>query len=122
MKQSLLAFLLLLMQFSFAQDCTTRAAARPSASVRFPDIYTSAVSDEKKPASWDISRIKPLLAKTESWVKNLLTGFTGAKLAYSNNYFLDNYKFGGAAGSAFYKATGIKGCYSAKMRFYQYYC
>lgn len=127
----LAAFYLLITQGSFGQDCKTQAAAKPSASVRFPDSYIGAVSSDRKPASWNITKMKPYLAKTESWIKNILTGFTGAKLAYSNDYFLDPLDFtdrpedAGASSSfttQFYKATGIKGFYAGKMRFYAYYC
>lgn len=125
------AFCLLHTQVSFSQDCKTQAAVKPSVSVRFPDIYNAAVSREQKPASWNITKMKPHLVKTESWVKNILTGFTGAKLAYSNDYFLDPLDFTAGPEDAgvsssftkqFYKATGIKGFYAGKMRFYAYYC
>ncbi len=128
---SYLVFYLLLAQVSFGQDCKTQAAVKPSASVRFPDSYIAAVSGNQKPASWNITKMKPHLAKTESWIKNILTGFTGAKLAYSNEYFLDPLDFtdrpedAGASSShskLFYKATAIKGFYASKMRFYAYYC
>lgn len=124
-------FCLLTTVACFGQDCKTQAAVKPSTLVRFPDIYVGAVSDDKKPASWNITKMKPQLAKTESWIKNILTGFTGAKLAYNNDYFLDPLDFTDHPEDAetsssftkqFYKATGIKGFYAGKMRFYAYYC
>lgn len=124
-------FCLLTTAAGFAQDCKTQAAVKPSVSVRFPDTYVGAVSSDRKPASWNITKIKPYLAKTESWIKNILTGFTGAKLAYSNDYFLDPIDFTDSPENAgtsssfseqFYKTTGIKGFYAGKMRFYAYYC
>jgi len=118
---SFIIFYLLIAQVSFAQDCKTQAANKPSTSVRFPDAFIGAASGNQKPASWNITKMKPNLAKAESWVKNILAGFTGAKLAYSNDYFLD-YELGGAYTEGFYKATGIKGFYQATMRFYAYYC
>lgn len=118
---SFIVFYLIIAQVGFGQDCNTQAANKPSASVRFPDAFVAAVSSERKPASWNITKMKPDLAKAESWVKNLLAGFTGAKLAYSNDYFLD-YEHGGVYTEGFYKATGIKGFYRAVMRFYAYYC
>ncbi len=118
---SFIVFYLLTAQVSFAQGCKTQADNKPSVSVRFPDIFVAAVSSERKPASWNVTKMKPNLAKAESWVKNILVGFTGAKLAYSNDYFLD-YEYGGVYAEAFYKATGIKGFYQAVMRFYAYYC
>jgi hypothetical protein len=112
---------LLIAQVNIAQDCKTQATNKPSISIRFPDSYVSAVITDRKPASWNITKMKSNLAKAESWVKNILAGFTGAKLAYSNDYFLD-YELGGFSPEAFYKATGIKGFYQAVMRFYAYYC
>lgn len=134
MFQSSIIFILFYLQITqvcLGQDCITRAADKPSISVRFPDSYVGASSGNQKPASWNITKMKPNLAKAESWVKKILAGFTGAKLAYSNDYFLDPLDFsdspedGGASSSyakQFYKATGIKGFYGSKMRFYAYYC
>jgi hypothetical protein len=120
MKKIFIAFSLLIVQTGFGQDCKTHAANKPSATVRFPDVFVAAVSDTKKPAAWNITKMKPSLAKAESWVKNILNGFTGTKLAYCNDYFLD-YNGGGHT-EEFYKATGIKGFYQSSMRFYAYYC
>ena len=64
-------FCLLTTVACFGQDCKTQAAVKPSTLVRFPDIYVGAVSDDKKPASWNITKMKPQLAKTESWIKNI---------------------------------------------------
>ncbi|MDB5277908.1 MAG: hypothetical protein JWR61_2863 [Ferruginibacter sp.] len=113
-------FSLVTAQAGFSQDCKTQAANKPSTSVRFSDYYVNISSSETKPASWNITRIKPTLVKAESWVKNLLTGFKGAKLAYSNDYFLE-YVYDRKS-QEFYKSTGIKGYYKGVMRFYAYYC
>jgi hypothetical protein len=122
MKCSLLfvIFCLLTAQASIAQDCKTLAANKPSVSVRFPDAYSGNTSYQTKPGSWNITNIKQNLANTERWVKNMLTGFRGAKLAYSNDYFLE-YADDKKA-QEFYKTTGTSGFYRGVMRFYAYYC
>jgi len=122
-------FCLFIAQVSFGQDCETRAANKPSELVRFPDSFSNTVSSQK-PATWNITKMKPNQAIAESWIKNILTGFTGAKLAYSNEYSLDPLDFTNLPEEAmstsytnqFYQATGIKGYYGCKMRFYAYYC
>ncbi|MFA5330546.1 MAG: hypothetical protein WC384_22330 [Prolixibacteraceae bacterium] len=131
MKKTILLsmFCLFIAQADFAQDCETRAANKPSESVRFPDSFSNTGSGQK-PATWNITKMKPYQAIAESWIKNILTGFTGAKLAYSNEYSLDPLDFrnlpedalSGSYATQFYLATGIKGYYGCKMRFYAYYC
>lgn len=131
MKKTILLswFFLILAQGSFSQDCDTKAANKPSTLVRFPDSFSNTVSSQK-PATWNITKMKPNQAIAESWIKNILTGFTGAKLAYSNEYSLDPLDFrnlpedalNGSYATQFYLATGIKGDYGCKMRFYAYYC
>lgn len=123
-------FYLLLFQASFGQDCETQAANKPSTLARGMDDFIGAVSTSQKPKSWDITKMKLHLDKTESWIKNLLTGFTGAKLLYSNEYYLDPLDFtnlpedamSGSFTKQFHRATSIKGFYGCKMRFYAYYC
>jgi tetratricopeptide (TPR) repeat protein len=117
MKKILIALLLITVQISFAQDCKTRAANKPSEFVRFQDVYERSVEDPK--ANIAIAKLKPLLTAAENWVKGILKNFTGAKLAYSNDYFFD---YASGFTKDFYKATGIKGSYGSKMRFYAYYC
>ena len=109
--------LLLVAQSNYAQDCNTRAANKPSESVHFPDVYERSNKDPKVNIS--TAKMKPQLTIAENWVKDILKNFAGARLAYSNDYF-----FGYTSGFTedFYKATGIKGCYTSKMRFYAYYC
>ncbi len=118
MKVLLTVILCLSLLHVYGQDCQTQAANKPSTLVRFQD-------DIMKPSdgsSVTINRAKidPLLGKAESWEKGILKNFTGAKLAYSNDYFFDLGSDGFT--DQFYKATGIKGFYSSKMRFYAYYC
>ncbi|MBC7866649.1 MAG: tetratricopeptide repeat protein [Gloeobacteraceae cyanobacterium ES-bin-316] len=119
-----LVFYLFIAQVSFGQDCKTQAANKPSTSVRGTDDFFDFSHYTKKPAKWDITKMKLQLDKAESWIKNRLTGFTGAKLHYSNTYWLDYVAseegYGGDV--TFYKATGIKRFFSSKMRFYAYYC
>jgi Tfp pilus assembly protein PilF len=117
MKKILIALFLTMVQISFAQDCNTRAANRPSESVRFQDDFIRSVEDPK--ANISTAKLKPQLTVAENWVKGILKNFTGAKLAYSNEYFFD---YTSGFTKDFYKASGIKGCYSSKMRFYAYYC
>src|SRR5687767_10475004 len=105
----------------YCQDCNSLARLKPSVLVRGQDHYQTAVSDNKKPAGWDISKMKFQLGKAESWIKKTLTDFTGAQLHYSNDYFLDHVN-GGNNSTMFYKATGLKAFYYGKMRFFQYYC
>lgn len=131
MKNTALLFLfyLFIAQLSFGQDCNTRAANKPSTLVMFPNQYSNTVSSQK-PATWNITKMKPKQAIAESWVRNILTGFTGAKLAYSNEYSLDPLDFtylpedvmSQSTTKQFHRATGIKGYYGCKMRFYAYYC
>ncbi len=117
MKKILIAILLITTQISYGQDCNTRAANKPPESVRFEDEYTRSHEDPK--ANMSIAKMKPQLSIAENWVKGVLKNFKGAKLAYSNDYFFD---YTSGFTKDFYKATGIKGCYSSKMRFYAYYC
>ena len=122
-------FYLFIAQVSFGQDCVTRAANKPSTLVMFPNQFSNTVSSQN-PGKWNITPMKPYLAIAESWIKNILTGFTGAKLAYSNEYSLDPLDFrnlpedalSGSYAIQFYRATGIKGYYGCKMRFFAYYC
>lgn len=118
MKKILIALLLLTTQIANSQDCKTRAANKPSESVRFQDDYTR--SGEGPRPTIHIAKLKPQLTIAENWVKGILKNFTGAKLAYSNNYYFD-LSTNSLAGQ-FYKASGIKGAYSSQMRFYAYYC
>ncbi|MEQ1799499.1 MAG: tetratricopeptide repeat protein, partial [Lacibacter sp.] len=113
----LIALLLVTTQIAYGQDCNTRAANKPSQSVRFQDDYMRSFEDSK--ANISITKMKPQLAIAENWVKGVLKNFKGAKLAYSNDYFFD---YSSGFTKEFYNATGIKGCYSSKMRFYAYYC
>lgn len=132
MKRNILlsVFYLLLAPASFGQDCETQAANKPSTLVIGMDDFIGAVSSNTRPKSWDITRMKPHLGQAESWIKNILTGFTGAKLLYSNEYHLDPLYFTNLPEDAmstsftvqFHRATGIKGFYGSKMRFYAYYC
>ena len=117
MKKILIALLLLSAQITYGQDCKIRAANKPAKSVRFEDVYDRSHEDPK--ANLSIAKLKPQLTISETWVKGILKNFTGAKLAYSNDYFFD---YASGFTKDFYKATGIKGCYSSKMRFYAYYC
>src|SRR5213595_1349590 len=83
---SLIAFYLSIAHLSFSQDCNTQAANKPST---YDANFQNFVNPVGKPASWDISKTKPQLAKVESWMRTMLKGFTGAKLMYGNYYFLD---------------------------------
>ena len=114
-----LVFSLLIMQNTFGQDCATVAANKSEPLTRTADEFMN--MGNRKPASWDITKMKPHQAKVESWIRNLLTGFTGAKVGYSNEYSLDHIN-GGPAVEDFYKATGIKGYCSSTTRFWAYYC
>lgn len=117
MKHIYIAILLISFQVANGQDCKTKASNKPAESFRFQDDYER--SGEGPKVDISIAKMKTPLSIAENWVKGLLKNFTGAKLAYSNDYFF-NYKSGFT--ESFYKASGIKGCYSAKMRFYAYYC
>lgn len=98
----------------FSQDCKTEAANKASTLVRFPDVIMKPTNGSS--ITINRKKIDPILGKAESWEKGILKNFTGAKLGYSNDYFFDY------PTDLFYKATGIKGFYSSKMRFYAYYC
>ncbi len=121
---SFIAICLLMAQLSFAQDCKTQAANKPSTVVRGTDDFFDFSHYTTKPAKWNITKMKLPLAKAESWIKNRLTGFTGAKQLYYNSYWLDYVVSEKGTGSdeIFYKATGIKSFYSAKTMFFAYYC
>lgn len=115
---SLIVFYLLIAQTSFAQDCKTQAANKPSTLVRGTDDI---ISPSGKMSSIDLAKMKAHLGKAENWIKNRIANFTGAKLLYSNNFYPD-YQNGGPISVNFYKATGIKSSYSSQMRFFAYYC
>ena len=112
--KSFIVLYLLLAQVSFGQDCNTQAANKPST---YAPNFQSFINPVGKPASWDVSKMKPQLAKVESWMRTILKGFTGAKLMYGNYYFLDL-----TGTTFFYKNTGIKGNYQAIMMSFAYYC
>ncbi|MGZ8558810.1 MAG: tetratricopeptide repeat protein [Chitinophagaceae bacterium] len=118
LRLSFITFYLLLTQVSLAQDCTTQAANKPSTLVRGTDDI---ISPSGKMNSLEMAKMKPHLAKAESWVKKILTNFTGAKLLYHNNFFPDFLNKGNTH-ETFYKATGIKSFYSSRMMFFAYYC
>jgi tetratricopeptide (TPR) repeat protein len=120
MKTTLLIITLLIAGATAAQDCKTLAANKASTTSRGLDAFMGITTSNQKPASWNLTKMKPHLAKAEEWIKNILSGFTGAKLLYSNDYFLD-YEHGGYS-EEFYKAAGVKGFYRGIMRFFAYYC
>ena len=111
---SFIIFYLIIAQVSFAQDCKTQAANKPST---YAPNFQNFMNPTGKPASWDITKIKPRLAKVESWMRTMLKGFTGAKLMYGNNYFFDP-----LGTDLFYKTSGLKGNYESIMLFFAYYC
>jgi tetratricopeptide (TPR) repeat protein len=119
-------FCLLIMEISFGQDCITQAANKPSTFARTQDNYWDMSNYTRKPAKWNISKMQLQLGKTENWIKNILTGFKGAKLTYSNDYTLDfvvtEDPLATSHAEMFYRATGIKGYYEGKLRFFAYYC
>jgi hypothetical protein len=131
MKYTILLFVyyLFITQVSFGQDCKTRAANKPSTLVMRSNQFSNTVSSQK-PATCNISKMKPNQAIAERWIKNILAGFTGAKLLYSNGYSLDPLDFTnlpedamtGSFAKEFHRATGIKGYYGCKMMFFAYYC
>ncbi len=111
---SLIIFYLSIAQLSFCQDCKTQAANKPST---YDASFQHFVNPVGKPASWDISKMKPRLAKVESWMKTMLKGFTGAKLMYGNYYFLDPLR-----ADIFYKTSGLENYYESTLLFFAYYC
>ena len=86
-KQIIFTLLILCAQTGYAQDCKTQAANKPSTTVRFQD-NTFKPADGSN-AIINLAKINPQLNKAESWIKGILKNFTGAKLAYSNNYSFD---------------------------------
>jgi hypothetical protein len=121
MRYFFITTLLSISLYSFSQDCRTNAENKPYTLTRGLDAFMGAVTGNQKPASWDITKMKPHLGKIESWIKNTLTGFTGAKVMFSNDYYLDHV-YGGPLNEVFYKVTGIKGYYGSTTRFFAYYC
>jgi len=121
---SLIVLLLSTVQIGFAQDCKTLAANKPSTLVPSQDSYFDFSFYTSKPAKWNVTKMKSRLSAAESWTKNLLAGFKGAKLLYYNTYWLDYVVSEGGNGNdvTFYRATGIKSFYSSKMMFFAYYC
>jgi hypothetical protein len=119
MKVIAIAFSLLIVQHIFGQDCATIAKNKSEPFTRSADNFMNL--GNQKPGSWDISKMKPHLGKAETWIRTLLTGFTGAKTGYTNEYSLDHVN-GGLAIENFYKATGIKGYCGSTTRFWKYYC
>lgn len=110
----LIIFCLLITQTGFAQDCKTQAANKAST---YDANFQNFVNPIGKPVSWDVSKMKPYLAKVESWMRNLFKGFTGAKMMYGNYYFLNP-----LGDNVFNKATNLKGSYESIMIFFAYYC
>src|SRR6478609_1260376 len=105
-------FYLFKVQAGFSQDCKTQAANKPSSLVRSQDSYFDFVFYTNKPAKWNVSKMKSQLSIAENWIKNKLTGFTGAKLDYNNTYWLDfvvskNSGDINSNGDFFHAATGI---------------
>lgn len=129
MKYLITILILSITQLSFCQDCNTMAANKPSTLTMGSNVYSNTFSTQKS-ATWNISKMKPHLAVAESWIKKILTGFTGAKLLYSNEYSMDPLDFTnlpedamtGSYAKEFHLTTGIKGYYGCKMRFFAYYC
>lgn len=117
MNLKVIAIFLLITQGVKAQDCSTIAANKTAESIRFKDEYIRSGEGPKVDVS--VTKMKPYLSIAENWIKGVLNNFKGAKLAYSNDYFFD-YKEGFS--KDFYNASGIKGSYISKMRFYAYYC
>jgi hypothetical protein len=109
MKKIFIAILLLVAKTNTAKDCKTRAENKPAESVRFQDDYYRS-GEGPKPAV-NVAKLKPQLTVAENWVKGILKGFTGARLAYANNYYFDLNDM--AHAGQFYKASGIKGSYSS---------
>lgn len=111
-------FLFLISSSSFAQDCVTEAANKASTFVRSNDnIYPMSA----KMNAGEMAKMKPYLAKTESWVKNILSGFKGAKLDYFNNFF-PNYLSDAETTDPMFVTAGMKGSYQSQMMFFAYYC
>ena len=102
----------------FAQDCVTEAANKPSTLVRSKDNISPMSA---KMNAGEMAKMKPYLTKAETWVKNILTGFTGAKLDYFNNYF-PKYLSDAETTDRMFLAEGIKGHYQSQMMFFAYYC
>ena len=109
----------LITQNLLSQDCATTARSKSEPIRRSYDVFRN--YEDRKPASWDISKMKPNQAKVEAWIRNLLTGFTGAKVGYTNEYSMDHVN-GGYDVEQFYKATGFKGFCESTTRFWAYYC
>lgn len=114
MKKILTPILLALAPFTYGQDCQTQAANKPST---YAPNFQNFINPVGKPASWDISKIKPQLAKVENWMRTMLKGFTGAKMMYGNYFFLNP-----SGDNVFNKTTGLKSSYESIMMFFEYYC
>jgi len=63
MKKILIAFLLITAQTAYGQDCKTRAADKPSESVRFQNDYTRSGDGPK--VTINIAKLKPQLTIAE---------------------------------------------------------
>jgi len=109
---------LLMTQVGFSQDCKTQAANKPSTYTR---TGNEVISANGKMSPTDLAKMKPHLDKAESWIKNRLANFTGAKLMYNNTYYPD-YQNGGPISENLYLASGMKSTFGAKLRFFAYYC
>ena len=118
MKIIAIVFSLLIAQDILGQDCATIARNKSQPLTRSADEFSNIGT--RKPDSWNLAKMKPHLGKVEGWVRNLLTGFTGAKVGYTNQYSWDINE--DSQGDYFYKATGIKGYIGATTRFWAYYC
>jgi tetratricopeptide (TPR) repeat protein len=111
-------FYLLLVPFSFAQDCKTQAANKPATLTKSTDNIVPIQATMK---AAERAKMKPYLAKAETWVKNIVTNFKGAKLNYLNNFF-PKYLTDAETTDPMFVSTGMKGHYQSKMQFFAYYC
>lgn len=102
----------------FCQDCKTEAANKPSTLSKAPD-YVATGNGKMNPT--ERTKMKPYLAKAESWIKNILANFTGAKLLYYNSFF-SKYLPDSITTEPMFVTAGIKGRYESKMMFFEYYC
>ncbi len=116
MKMIAIVFSLLLVLDIFGQDCNSIAKNKFEPWRRTEVMYAT---PQAKPGPGESAKMKSRQDKIESWIRSMLTGFTGAKVGYSNEYFLNPLDW---ENDEFYKVTGIKGHYGSTTRFWAYYC
>ena len=116
MKIITIFFLILIAQNALPQDCVTTARSKSEPWSRTTNVYATT---QVKAVAGESAKMKSQQDKIESWIRSMLTGFTGAKVGYTNELYLDPSNW---ENEQFFKSSGINGHYGSTTRFWAYYC